>query len=153
MNMIKIGNTVLNVDRINGIEDHQPAPDPSSTHQQKITRVLFDHMHIDLVGVDANILRRWYRHVARDIAPRRDEDGEELILPEDQLRKAFDHFLHLVDRSRPRDHALRTAAHRLYGMVDRFITGELEPMRIKQFEHEFAPASDDAGSMPGPASS
>jgi hypothetical protein len=153
MNMIKVGNVLLNLDRINCIEDHRAPGDPSTTHQPKITRVSFDHSTIDLVGGDANTLRRWYRHIARDINPHRDQDGEELISPEDQLRKAFDHFLHRMDLSRPRDHALRAAARQLYGMIDQFITGELEPMRIKQFEQEFAPASDDAGSIPGPASS
>ena len=43
MNLIKIGGTVLNVDRINGIQDQLLPGDPSYAGHEKITRVMFDH--------------------------------------------------------------------------------------------------------------
>jgi hypothetical protein len=138
MNLIRIGSVVLNVDRINGIQDPlPPTQPPASGHPQTFIRVLFDECHIDLAGADANVFRRWYRHAARDLAPRMDEDGEELVMPEDQVRQAFDALLNRIDHLRPRDHALRSATHTVSGMVDRYITGELEPVRASRFARQF----------------
>jgi hypothetical protein len=148
MNLIKIGGTVLNVDRINGIQDHLIPSDPSTAGQRTVIRVLFDNTHIDLAGVDAKTFRRWYRHLARDISPRKDEDGEELISQEEQLQRAFEVLMSLIDRVRPRDAALRNAARLLSGMVDKYITGELEPIRASQFERHFAAPSADSSTQP-----
>jgi hypothetical protein len=153
MNLIKIGGTILNVDRINGIQEFLPPADPSGTGtvQERITRVLFDHGQIDLTGADAKSFRRWYRHLARDIAPHKDEDGEELVSQENQLRETFDVLLSLIDRVRPRDPALRNAAHHVSGMIDRYMTGELEPMRLSQFARTIAAHQPEAVSQPDSA--
>jgi hypothetical protein len=154
MNLIKIGNVVLNVDRINGIQDHLPLAHPSMAGQQQmVTRVLFDQAHIDLTGADAKTFRRWYRHAARDIAPHKDEEGEDLVSPEDQLRQAFDFLLNHIDHMRPRDSALRHTAHLLSGMIDRYITGELDPVRTAQFARHFAAPQADAAAAPDSSSS
>ena len=149
MNLIKVGHLVLNVDRINGIHDHLAVMgNPPAEHPHTVTRVLFDDGHIDLTGADAKSLRRWYRHIARDIAPRRDEDGEELISPEEQLRRVLDVVVSHIDRVRPRDPALRSAAHQLVGLVDRYVTGELEPMRASQFARHHGETPTDAAAFP-----
>jgi hypothetical protein len=149
MNLIKVGHLVLNVERINAVHDHlSVAGDPAAESPQTVTRVLFDQGHIDLTGADAKFLRRWYRHIARDIAPRRDEDGEELIAPEEQVRRALDVLVGHIDRVRPRDSHLRSAAHHLVGLIDRFITGEIEPMRATQFARQYGAAHSDASTFP-----
>ena len=154
MNLIKIGNVVLNVDRINGIQDHLPVAHPSMAGQQQlVTRVLFDQGHIDLTGTDARSFRRWYRHAARDIAPHKDEEGEELISPEDQLRQAFDVLLNNIDHLRPRDPALRHTAHLFSGLIDRYITGELDPVRTTQFTRHYSAPQADATPEPDSPSS
>jgi hypothetical protein len=154
MNLIKIGNAVFNVDRINGIQDHLTLAQPSMAGQQQtVTRVLFDQGHIDLTGAEAKTFRRWYRHAARDIAPHKDEEGEELVAPEDQVRQAFDVLLNHIDHMRPRDSALRHTAHLLSGMIDRYITGELEPVRATQFARHFSPTHADAGAAPDSSAS
>jgi hypothetical protein len=143
MNLIKIGNIVLNVDRITGISDHLAPPHPVATDQPMITRVFFDQTHFDLTGADAKIFRRWYLHVARVIAPTRDEDGEDLVSPEEQVRRTFDDLLGMIDGARPRESAMRRAAHQLSTMIDHYITGELEPIRRSQFvRHLAAPHPD-----------
>ncbi len=154
MNLIKIGNVVLNIDRINGIQDHLPEAHPSMAGQQQmVTRVLFDQGHIDLTGAEAKTFRRWFRHAARDIAPHKDEQGEDLVSPEDQLRQAFDALLNHIDRMRPRDSALRHTAHLLSGMIDRYMTGELEPVRATQFARHFSGSRPDAAAGPDSSAS
>jgi hypothetical protein len=154
MNLIKIGSVVLNVDRINGIQDHLSLAHPSMAGQhQMVTRVLFDQAHIDLTGAEAKIFRRWYRHAARDIAPHKDEEGEELVSPEDQLRQAFDVLLNHIDHIRPRDSVLRHTAHLLSGMIDRYITGELDPVRTTQFARQFSAPHAESAVEPGSSSS
>ena len=129
MNLIRIGGTVLNVDRINGVQDHLlPAEPPEAAHE-KVTRAMFDHGQIDLTGEDSKTFRRWYRHLARDIAPHKDEDGEELVSPERQLREVFRCPAQPDRSARPRELLVRGTAHTLSGMMDRYITGEVEPMR------------------------
>jgi hypothetical protein len=149
MNLIKVGHLVLNVDRINGIHDHLAvAGNPPEAGPRTVTRVLFDQGHIDLTGADAKSLRRWYRHIARDIAPHRDEEGEELISPEEQVHRVLEMVVSHIDRVRPRDPSLRSAAHELVGLVDRYITGELGPVRASHFVRHHGDAQADAPAFP-----
>jgi hypothetical protein len=136
MNLYRIGNMVLNMDRVNGILDHHVRGDAAGP---RVLRVLFDDGHIDLDGHDAESFRQWFRHVARHLGPQRDEDGEELISPEEQMRKGFETLLVRIDQTRPRDGVLRRTAHRLADMLDHYLTGELQPVRVKDFESDFAP--------------
>lgn len=151
MNLYKIGDTVINMDRVNGIQDHQAPIDPRAPAGQTVVRVLFDNTTLDLVGREARTFRQWFRHTARNLAPHKDEDGEELIAPEEQLKRASEHLLGLIDHARPRDTAVRHAAHRLAGMIDEYITGELQPARARSFERILEPAH--AKAQPAPDSS
>jgi hypothetical protein len=134
MNLHKIGNTVLNLDRLNAIIDHQVSTDPGAPTGRNVLRVVFDNAQIELVDKEAQIFRRWYRHVARNLDPHKDEDGEELIGPELQVTKALESLLGLVDRARPRDSALRHSGHRLRNLIERYLTGELQAVRASDFE-------------------
>jgi hypothetical protein len=153
MNMIKIGSTVLNIDRINGVLDHFSPDSSAAPGHRTVTRVLFDQAHIDLTGTDAKTFRHWYRHVARDISPHRDEEGQELISPEEQVRRAFDVLLSHIDHAHPRDPLVRSTAHHVSAMLDRYITGELEPIRATRFARLFAAPHPDAQEEPDSASS
>jgi hypothetical protein len=144
MNLYRIGSTVLNMDRVNGIQDQQAPADPAAPAGRRVIRVLFDGTTIDLVGEEARTFRQWFRHAARSLVIHKDEDGEDLISPEEQLKRLSDHVLALVDRARPRDSSVRSAVHRLSGMVDEFITGELQHVRAKNFEKSLEGAHVDA---------
>jgi hypothetical protein len=134
MHLYRIGGTVLNLDRINGILDHHGSGDPQGAHDGASLSILFDQGQIDLSGHEAEVFRRWYRHACMNLDPLRDEHGEELIRPEAQVRKALNALNDLIDRTRPRDAVMRRAAHRLWNLVDRYLTGELEPIRAIDFE-------------------
>jgi hypothetical protein len=140
MNLYRIGDTVLNVERVNGIMDHL---NPVGPGERRVLRVLFDNTHIDLDGAEAEVFRRWFRHSARNLTPHRDEDGEELVSPEDQVRKELQHLIVLIDRSRPRDRATRQAARQLWQLVDQFLTGELRPARAEEFSRILTEVRDD----------
>jgi hypothetical protein len=142
MNLYRIGNTVLNMDRVNGIQERpqQQPGDPAASH---VTRILFDTMTIDLVGVEAQTFRQWYRHAARNLVAQRDEAGEELVSPEEQLKRLADHLVAVVDHLRPRNAALRHSAHRLHAAVAEYITGELGPVRARNFEKSLAEAEPE----------
>jgi hypothetical protein len=153
MNLYRIGNTVLNMDRVNSIQEHAGPPDPAAPAAANVTRVMFDAMTIDLVGVEAQTFRQWYRHAARNLVVHKDEAGEDLLPPEEQLKRLADHLVALVDRVRPRNTALRHAAHRLHSSVAAYITGELGPVRVKSFEKTIADAESDHapdGGVPAP---
>jgi hypothetical protein len=137
MNLFKIGDMTLNMDRVNGIQDHVTVSDPGAATGRTVIRILFDVSHIDLDGIDAQVLRRWIRHNARNLAPHKDEEGQELMPPEEQLRRVADHLVALVDRVRPRDPSLRGTAHRLSNMLNEYMTGQLHPVGIKNFERQF----------------
>jgi hypothetical protein len=134
MNLYRVGKTILNVDRINGILDHQVPAGPDAPDGRTVLRVLFDHAHIDLTDKEAQIFRYWFRHAARSLDPHKDEDGEELVSPDEQVRKASEILRDLIDRERPRDRVMRYAVRRLGRIIDQFLTGELRPVRAKNFE-------------------
>ena len=144
MNLFKIGDMTLNMDRVNGIQDRQPSADPNAPPGHLVIRILFDDATIELGGTDAQVLRRWIRHNARNLAPQRGEDGEELIGPEEQLRRVGDELLAAVDRQRPRDSAVRAAARRLNDMLDSYVTGQLLSVSRKPFERDLGVASEEA---------
>jgi hypothetical protein len=134
MNLLTIGNTVINVERINGIQDQQTPSEPGATAGERVLRVLFDEGMIELAGVDARIMRKWLRHNARNLAPRVDEDGAEFVSPEDQLLAVCDHLLALIQRAPPADSAIRKTARRLSDMIENYITGELRHVRAEDFK-------------------
>jgi hypothetical protein len=151
MDLYRIGKTVLNLDRINGILDHHVTADPGAPDGQTVLRILFDQAHIDLAGKEAEAFRYWFRHVSRSLDPHRDEDGEELISPDMQVRRAIEILQGLIDRDRPRDRVMRHIAHRLGHVIDRFLTGELQPARVKDFEKDFKEPHHELHLLPGPS--
>jgi hypothetical protein len=138
MNLYRVGNTVLNMDRVNSIQEHPIHADHAAPAAASVTRVIFDTTTVDLVGVEAQTFRQWYRHAARNLVVHKDESGEDLVSPEEQLKRLADHLVELVDRVRPRNVALRHAAHRLHASVASYITGELAPVRARSFEKTLA---------------
>jgi hypothetical protein len=149
MNLYRIGDTVLNMDRVNGIQDHQPPSDLSAVAGANVIRVLFDTTTIDLRGVEAQTFRQWFRHAARNLVLHKDEDGEELMSPAEQLQRVSDRLLMTIDRSRPRNAAVQHAAHRLSGLINDYITGELHPVRTKDFEKSIATVEAEGDPAPG----
>lgn len=137
MNLYRIGNKVLNLDRVNGLIEVPATTAPDGTAAEAALRVVFDHGCIDLTGKDAEVLRRWYRRASQNLAPHRDEDGEELVSPEDQVRESLHTLVARIDRMRPSDASLRGAAHRVRTIVGRFLTGELPPARADEFKARF----------------
>jgi hypothetical protein len=137
MNLYRIGNTVLNLDRVNGILDVAGPNRPDASGGGNLLRILFDQGQIDLTGKEAEILRRWYRHASQNLAPHKDEDGEDLVSPEDQVRESFDALVARIDRLRPGDSVLRHAAHRIRDIIDLFLTGELQAARADDFQRIF----------------
>jgi hypothetical protein len=148
MKLCRIGNTVLNIDRINGILQHHV---PGGPDGRPVLRVLFDQVHIDLTGKEAEAFRYWFRHASQSLDPHRDEDGEELISPDDQVRRAYEILRRLADRERPRDRAIQHTIHRLGSLIDQFLTGELQPARARDFERVFK--DQHLGAHPAPAPS
>jgi hypothetical protein len=144
MNLLKVGDTILNMDRVNGIRDHQPPSDPAAPSDQAVLRVLLDGATIDLEGVEAQSLRRWVRHHARNLAPQRNEQGEDLLSPELQLMSVVEGLLALIDRDRPRDPTLRAAVRRLAEMIKAYITDQLPPATVERFEKKLAVFRADA---------
>jgi hypothetical protein len=143
MNLYRIGNTILNMDRVNSIQERTSPAEPTEPPAASITRVMFDTMTIDMVGVEAQTFRQWYRHAARNLVVHKDEAGEDLVPPEEQLKRLADHLVALVDRVRPRNAALRHAAHRLHSSVAAYVTGELGPVRARNFEKSIADVESD----------
>jgi hypothetical protein len=137
MNLFKLGDMVLNMDRVNGVQEHPAPADGSPSAAPDTIRVLFDTATIDLTGPEAHALRRWVRHNSRNLAPTKNEDGELLIHPENQLTKVADLLVELVDRARPRDSTTRSVARRLSAMIESYITGQLPPVSARSFEREF----------------
>jgi hypothetical protein len=148
MNLYRIGNTVLNLDRVNGIQEHPRPADPGAPAEPNVTRVLFDTTTIDLRGIEAQAFRQWYRHAARNLVLQRDEDGEELVTPEEQLKRLAEHLIALIDRARPRNAAVRHAAHRLAISISEYITGELQAVRERGFERSLAASDHGAEHAP-----
>lgn len=140
MDLYRIGTTVLNLNRINGILDIHVPTDPGASGGQTVLRILFDHGQIDLSGKEAEVIRRWYRHASQNLAPHVDEDGEQLVSPEDQVRQAIEALVGRIDRTRPRDSVMRHTAHRVRDIIDLFLTGELQPARISDFDKMFEEA-------------
>ena len=134
MNLYRIGTTVLNLNRINGILDIHVPTDPGASGGRTVLRILFDHGQIDLSGKEAEVIRRWYRHASQNLAPHVDEDGEQLVSPEDQVRQAIEALVGRIDRTRPKDSVMRHTAHRVRDIIDPFLTGELQPARASDFE-------------------
>jgi hypothetical protein len=133
MNLYRINDTVLNLERINGVYDLR-VPQADAPAGQRILRVVFDNAQIDLTGDEARVFRRWFRHSSKNLTPHKDEEGAELVSPEDQVKRSLDALLVLIDHSRPRDPAVRQAARRLADLIDYHITGELLPARASEFE-------------------
>jgi hypothetical protein len=152
MNLYSIGNTVLNMDRIIGIQDHVAASGTDPAAGRSVLRVLFEGAQIDLMGREAQTFRRWFRHTARNLDPHKDEYGEELISPEEQLRRGFESLLAKIERMRPRDADVRHAAHRMGRIIDHYLTGELQPVRAKDFASSFEVGHDAVHSAPAAAS-
>jgi hypothetical protein len=152
MNLFSIGNTVLNMDRIIGIQDHVAAISSGTAGDRSVLRVLFEGAQIDLAGKEAQTFRRWFRHTARNLDPHKDEYGEELISPEEQLRRGFESLLSKIERSRPRDSDVRHTAHRLGRIIDHYLTGELQSVRARDFASSFEVGHDALHSAPYDAS-
>jgi hypothetical protein len=150
MTLYRIGKTVLNIDRINGIIDHHAPADPHAPEGGTVLRVLFDEAHIDLTGKEAEAFRYWFRHASRSLDPHWDEDGEELISPDDQVRRAYEVLCGLIDRDQSRDRVMRHTAHRLRHIIERFLTGELHPARSKDFERNFEVTHLEPSPVPAP---
>jgi hypothetical protein len=140
MNLFRIGKTIFNVDRVNCVIDHQVPATTGVSDGQTVLRILFDHTYIDLTDKEAQILRNWFRHAARSLDPHKDEGGEDLISPDEQVRRACKILRDAIDRERPKDRVLRSAVHCLEQMIDQFLTGELQPVRAKDFERDFEQA-------------
>jgi hypothetical protein len=136
MNLYRIGNTILNVDRINCILDHQTSPDPGAPAGRTVLRVLFEDAHVDLTDKEAQVFRNWFRHASRNLDPHKDEYGEDLVSPDEQMRRACQILRDLIDRDHPRDRVMRHVVHRLGHTIDQFLTGELQPVRAKDFERD-----------------
>ena len=149
MNLIRIGDTVLNLDRISGILDHQHPADPGGPAGVHVIRVMFDGTTIELAGIEAQAFRQWFRHASRSLLLHKDEDGEDLVSPEDQLARVSDQLLALIDHARPRNAAVRQAAHRLSGLIKEYMTGELRHVRARSFERSLADSDSDAEPAPG----
>ena len=144
MNLFKIGDMTLNIDRVNAIQDNQASDEPDAPAGDTRLRILFDNSHVDLVGSDAQVVRRWIRHNARNLAPRRSVDGEDLVSPEEQLQKVTESLVALIDRARPRDPTVRGAAHRLADMIEAYITGQLQAVPTHPFERVVASLKAEA---------
>jgi hypothetical protein len=149
MNLIRIGDTVLNLDRVSGIQDHQHPRDTGGAADGNVVRVLFDATTIELVGIEALTFRQWFRHAARNLNMHKDEDGEDLVSPEEQLERVSQQLLALIDHARPRNAAVKQAAHRLSALIAEYITGELRPVRARSFERIIAPSEPDGEHAPG----
>jgi hypothetical protein len=137
MNLYRIGNKVLNLDRLNGILDVDAPTGPEAPPEGAALRALFDQGEIALTGKDAEAFRGWYRHASHNLTPHRDENGEALVSPEDQVRESLEALVAQIDRARPGDSALRRTAHRLRDLVGLFLTGELQPVPAKEFKASF----------------
>jgi hypothetical protein len=137
VNLYRVGQTVLNIDLINGIVDNLVPADPGANDGRTVLRVFFEQSYIDLTGREAEAFRYWFRHSARCLDLHRDPDGEELISPHDQVRKAFEILRDHIDRERPRDREMGRIVHRLEHILDQFLTGELQPARSREFEMTF----------------
>jgi hypothetical protein len=137
MNLYRIGQTILNVDRINGIIDYQIPSDAGAPDGRTVLRVLFDNAHIDLADKEAQTFRFWFRRAARNLDPRKDEDGEDLVSPDDQVRRAYEILCDLIDRECPQDRVIRHTVHRLGRLIEQFLTGELQSARASDFERGF----------------
>lgn len=138
MNLFRFGSTTLNMDRVNGIQDNPASAqgeDDDASHNS--IRILFDDRTIELTGGDAQALRHWIRHNARNLMPRTDEDGVELLSPEDQLVRMGETLLQVMERAHPVDATARKAARRMTEMIERYITGELHPMRAEEFHRKY----------------
>jgi hypothetical protein len=134
MNLYRIGDTVLNLDRVNGIQDRPPGPDAAAAAGHAVIRVLFDTTTLTLEGAEAESFRRWFRHAAQNLIEHKDENGEGLIAPEEQLKRVSALLVSLIDRARPRDPAARHFVHHLAAMIDQYITGELRPVPARRIE-------------------
>jgi hypothetical protein len=139
MNLYQIGKTIINVDRVNGIVDHVVPAGTDGPNRQAVLRILFDHGSVDLTGTEALVFRSWYRHASRRLERHHDEDGEELVSPDEQVRRSWEFLRGLVDRQHPRDPAMRQTVHRLGQIIDQFLTGELQPARASTFARSFPP--------------
>jgi len=138
MNLLKVGDITLNMDRVTGVRDHQAPAGAGTPDGETVILVFFDDTHIELSGMDAAVFRRWIRHNARNLNPRKSADGEDLVSPEQQLQETTDYLVGLIDRLRPKDPAIRSAAHQLNDMIDRYITDQLPPMPAQTFERTVA---------------
>lgn len=137
MNLFRFGSTTLNMERVNGIQDNPPADEGGKNAGRNFIRILFDDRTIELTGTDAQALRHWIRHNARNLMPKIDENGVELLSPEDQLVRLTESLLHAIEHARPVDATVRKAARRMTDMIERYITGELEPMRADEFRRKY----------------
>jgi hypothetical protein len=140
MKLYRIGNKVLNLERLNGIIDVSAPDGPEGSHGETVLRLYFDQGEIDISGKEAEVLRRWYRHASYNLAPHKDEHGEELISPEDQVRESIEALVARIDKGRHGDLVLRRAAHQVKVLAAQFITGELQPARVRDFHALFEEA-------------
>jgi hypothetical protein len=134
MNLYRIGNKVLNLDRLSSILDAEGPNGPAATADGPCLRLLFDQVEVDLIGSEAEAFRSWYRHAAFNLTPHKDEDGEDLMPPADQVREALESLVAQIERARPGDAAMRRAAHRARDVVALYITGELRPAPARAFK-------------------
>jgi hypothetical protein len=134
MDLYRIGNKVLNLDRLNGIIDVASPAGATPTDGGTALHVLFDQGEIELTGREAEAFRRWYRHASRPLDLHRDENGEELVSPEEQVRGVVEVLIERLDRLRLGDPAFRHVAHRARAIIGHFLTGELKPARSRDFQ-------------------
>src|SRR5262249_31634246 len=99
MNLLSIGDMTINVDRVNGVQDNQVPEHGDATSGQRVLRILFDEGAIELADADAQAFRRWLRHNSRNLAARKDADGQVLLSPEEQLLRLTESLVDLLDQA------------------------------------------------------
>jgi hypothetical protein len=142
MNLLSIGDTTINIDRVNGVQDNQVSEHGDGAFGQRVLRILFDEGTIELADADAQAFRRWLRHNSRNLAARKDADGQVLLSPEEQLLRVTESLVDLLDqasfvqgpRNQDQTSTTRRLAHRLASLIDGYITGQLKPEPARMFD-------------------
>ena len=134
MNLFRIGHTVLNMDRVSHILDHQTSTDSDSAPGQTAVRIVFDQGEVELYDQEARAFRYWYRQIARNIGPNRDRSGRELVTPDEQVRRAIELLVRKIDEYAFLDPQIRQLAHKVEKLVMSFSSGDLPAVSSREFE-------------------
>jgi hypothetical protein len=145
VNLLRIGETTVNMDRVDAVLDNQPAEHPGSPEGERVLRILFDNEAIELGGAEAQVFRRWLRQHARNLAVIQDGDGEPMVSPEEQLLQISRALVEMLDsacyvegaRNKDLTSTVRKTAHRLNSAVEGYITGQLAAKPVRSFEKLF----------------